>query len=94
MPIYFHGNSIQFLFKIFKLTCLGNKFSKSNLPSGIHLFKRKKVKKVYFLNLTIKSPERPCWCHSPVFIGSPIQVLQIAIPHCICLEQNYIEKRP
>ena len=34
---------------------------------------------MYFVfNLTIKSLERPRWCHSAVFIGSPVHVLRIA----------------
>ena len=47
----------------------------------------------------MKLPERPRWCHSAIFLGSLVHVLQIAYcwpwrPHCICLEQNSIEKRP
>ena len=53
----------------------------------------------FFLSLTIKSLERPRWCHSAVFIGSFDHVLRIAFcwlwrPHCICLEQNSIGKCP
>ena len=38
----------------------------------------KKKKKVYLLNLSIKSTERSRWSHTSVFIGSPFRVLQIA----------------
>ena len=31
----------------------------------------------FFFHLTIKSPERPRWYHSAVFIGSPVYVLRI-----------------
>ena len=53
----------------------------------------------FFLNVTIKSPERPCWCHS-VFIDSSNYALQIYYywlwrRHCIiCLEQNSNRKHP
>ena len=33
----------------------------------------------FFVNLTIKSFERPRWYHSAVFIGSPVHVLRIAL---------------
>ena len=53
----------------------------------------------FFFKLTIKSPEHSCWCHSAVFIGSPVRVLPIAYfdlekPTVHVLEQNSIGKRP
>ena len=53
----------------------------------------------FFFNLTIKSPERPRWCHSVVFSCSPRSCITNCLlwlwkPHCICLKQNSIGKRP
>ena len=35
-------------------------------------------RRIFFFNLTIESPERPRCCHSAVFIGNPVHVLEIA----------------
>ena len=50
----------------------------------------------FFFNLTITSPERSSWYYSAVFIGSCFTncLLWLQKPHCICLEQNSIGKRP
>ena len=72
--------SIQFLLKILYIASFGNKFSESNLPSGIHLSKRKMVKSCVFSSIfTMKSPERPRSCHSDVFICILVHALPIAI---------------
>ena len=49
------------------------------------------------LRIPIKSPERPCLCHSAVFIGSPVHVLQIAYcwlwrPHCYMIRVDIYRK--
>ena len=66
-------------FKIFKIACTESKFLKNNLSSRIHFSKHKIVKNTFiFFNLTIKSPEQPCWCHSAVSIGGFNHALRIA----------------
>ena len=88
----------SFLLRLFKLPVQETSFQKATSPPEFTYSNVELLKRFFFFNLTIKSPERPRWCYSAVFTGSPVHVLPNAYclpwkPHCICLEHNSIVKR-